>query len=120
MKQPPFSTFITLLLLSPAALAATPLNVRDFGATGDGKTKDTVAIQKALDACAAAGGGEVVVPAGEYLSGSLDLKSNTTLRIEKDATLSGSPDLEDYPIIAARWEGRWVDAHRALISATKA
>jgi polygalacturonase len=103
-----------------ASLTRAPLNVRAFGATGDGKTKDTAAIQKALDACAAAGGGEVVLPAGDYLSGSLDVKSNTTLRVEKDATLVGSPDLDDYPIVKARWEGRMVDAHRALVSATKA
>lgn len=114
--------FIALLLVFTvfhAALSA-PLNIRDFGATGDGKTKDTVAIQKTLDACAAAGGGEVLVPAGDYLTGSLELKSNTVLRLEKDATLSGSPDLDDYPILKARWEGRWVDAHRALISAKNA
>ncbi|HUJ10975.1 MAG TPA: glycosyl hydrolase family 28 protein [Verrucomicrobiae bacterium] len=96
------------------------MNIRAYGATGDGKTKDTVAIQKALDACAAAGGGEVVVPAGEYLTGSLDVKSNTTLRLQHGATLLGSSDLNDYPIIKARWEGRMVDAHRALVSATKA
>lgn len=96
------------------------LNVRAFGAVGDGKTNDTAALQRAFDACAVAGGGEVVVPSGEYLTGSLDLKSHTTLRLEKNATLAGSPDLADYPIIDARWEGRWVKAHRALISATKA
>ncbi len=93
--------------------ARAPLNVRTFGALGDGTTKDTAAFQKALDACAAAGGGEVLVPAGNYLIGSIALKSNTTLRLEKDANLMGSPDLDDYPIIKARWEGRWVDAHRA-------
>ena len=107
-------------LRGKTSIARAPLNVRAFGATGDGKTKDTAAIQKALDACATAGGGEVVVPAGEYLTGSLDVKSNTTLRVEKDATLLGSPDLADYPIVKARWEGRMVDAHRALVSATKA
>ncbi len=95
-------------------------NVRESGAVGDGKTKDTAAIQAALDRCAATGGGIVVVPAGEYLTGSLDIKSHTTLRIEKDTTLVGSPDLDDYPIVKGRWEGRWIDAHRALISAHKA
>jgi polygalacturonase len=114
---------LALILLGSigcASLTPAQRNVRAFGATGNGKTKDTVAIQKALDACAAAGGGEVVVPAGQYLTGSLDVKSNTTLRLEKGATLVGSPDLDDYPIVKARWEGRLVDAHRALISATKA
>jgi polygalacturonase len=97
-----------------------PLSVRSYGAIGDGTTMDTAAFQKTLDACAAAGGGEVVVPAGKYLIGSIELKSRTTLRLEKDATLLGSANLDDYPIIQGRWEGRWVKAHRALISANKA
>ena len=111
---------IVLALAGCAGAFRAPFNVRAFGAMGDGKTKDTEAFQKALDACAAAGGGEVVVPAGNYLIGSIELKANTTLRIEMGATILGSPDLVDYPIIKARWEGRWVDAHRALISANDA
>jgi hypothetical protein len=96
------------------------LNVRTLGAVGDGKTKDTAAFQKALDECAAKGGGEVVVPAGDYFIGSIAIKSNTTLRLEKGANLNGTPDLDDYPIVKGRWEGRWVDAHRALLSAQDA
>jgi polygalacturonase len=101
---------------SPKAM----FNVRESGAVGDGKVTDTAAIQTALDRCAVAGGGTVVVPAGDYLTGSLDVKSHTTLRLEKDATLIGSPDLDDYPIVKGRWEGRWIDVHRALVSAHKA
>jgi polygalacturonase len=114
--------FLCLALSLQAAFAQSkpPLNVRTVGAVGDGAAKDTAAFQKALDECAAAGGGEVLVPAGNYLIGSIAIKSNTTLRLEKDANLSGSPDLEDYPIIKARWEGEWVDAHRALVSAQDA
>ncbi|HXR04828.1 MAG TPA: glycosyl hydrolase family 28 protein, partial [Verrucomicrobiae bacterium] len=65
----------------------------------------------------ASGGSVVVVPAGNYLIGSIELKSHTTLRLEKDARLLGSPDLDDYPVIKVRWEGKWIDGHRALISA---
>ena len=111
---------LALLIQAVYAQSKAPLNVRTFGAVGDGTTKDTAAFQKALDDCSAAGGGEVVVPAGNYLIGSIAIKSNTTLRLEKDANLSGSPDLDDYPIIKARWEGEWVDAHRALVSAQDA
>jgi polygalacturonase len=103
-----------------SASRGTLFNVRKSGALGDGKTKDTAAIQAALDKCAAAGGGTVVVPAGEYLTGSLDVKSRTTLVLEKGATLVGSPDLDDYPIVKARWEGHWIDAHRALLSTRNA
>jgi len=94
-----------------------PFNVRAFGATGDGTTKDTAAFQKALDTCAAAGGGTVLVPAGNYLVGSIELKSRTILLLERDAHLLGSPDLEDYPVMKVRWEGKWIDGYRALIFA---
>jgi polygalacturonase len=103
----------------PAAPGAT-FNVRDCGASGDGQTKDTAALQKALDACAAAGGGTVVVPAGVYLTGSIVLGANTTLKLEPRANLQGSPDIEDYPLVRLRWEGEFVQGHRALVSAEKA
>jgi polygalacturonase len=94
-------------------------DVRSLGAAGNGTVKDTAAFQQALDACAK-GGGEVVVPAGNYLIGSVVLGSHTTLRLEKGATLLGSPDAEDYPLIQARWEGRLRECHRALIYASNA
>src|ERR687885_5362 len=84
---------------SPAKLT---LNVRDFGATGDGQTKDTAAIQQALDRCWVLGGGEVFVPPGRYLTGALALKSNTTLRLDRDAVILGSPDFADYPVMQVR------------------
>ncbi len=95
-------------------------NVRDSGAKGDGTTKDTAALQKALDACAAAGGGVVLVPAGHYLTGSLVLGVNTTLQLDPAATITGSPDAADYPIEPGRFEGEFTPVHRALISAHKA
>ena len=92
-------------------------NVRDFGATGDGKTKDTLAIQQAIDRCYALGGGEVLIPAGDYLTGAIALKSNVTIRLEKDAIISGSPDFSDYPVAQVRWEGKWMKGHVGLIYA---
>jgi polygalacturonase len=93
------------------------LNVRDSGARADGKIKDTAAFQKALDACATNGGGTVMVPAGNYLIGSIVIGANTTLQLERNADLCGSPDIADYPMVRTRWEGEFVQAHRALISA---
>lgn len=96
------------------------LNVRDFGAVGDGSNKDTAAIQEAIDRCAVLGGGEVFVPAGKYLTGSLALRSNTLLRLDKDAVIQGSPDFADYPVTQVRWEGKWIQGHIALIYAVDA
>jgi polygalacturonase len=95
-------------------------NVRNYGATGNGTTPDTVAIQKALDACAAAGGGSVVVPAGDYLIGSVNIGSSTTLRMENRASFIGSPNISDYPVESVRFEGEFVPGHRALLSAKNA
>jgi (4-O-methyl)-D-glucuronate---lignin esterase len=102
---------------APAASAPKIYNVRDFGTVGDGTNKDTIAFQKALDTCAVNGGGEVFVPAGNYLIGSVQIGTRTTVRLDKDATLTGTIDLDDYPIIDVRWEGRWQRGHRALIYA---
>ena len=71
-------------------------NVRDFGAKGDGKTLDTRAIQSAIDKCFAEKGGTVLLPAGDFLSGTLELKSNVTLHIAASGKLLGSPKREDY------------------------
>src|SRR5262245_3417594 len=54
-------------------------NIRDYGAKGDGVTLNTVAINRALDACASTGGGQVLIPSGRYLSGTLHLRSHITL-----------------------------------------
>jgi polygalacturonase len=103
---------------SPHPKSAVKLNVRDFGAQGDGKTKDTLAVQQALDRCSVLGGGEVLVPEGIYLTGALILRSNTLLRLEEGSTLQGSPDLEDYPLTQVRWEGRWSKGYIGYLSAT--
>jgi len=71
------------------------LDVREFGAKGDGATKDTKAIQAAVDKASEAGG-SVVIPPGKYVSGTIHLRSNLTLRIEQGATLMFSPDDEDF------------------------
>src|SRR5580658_210369 len=106
--------------IAPAPKPGVTLSVRDFGATGDGVTKDTAAIQQAIDRCWALGGGEALVPAGNYLTGALALKSNTILRLEKDAAIVGTPDFADYPITQVRWEGKWIPGRIALIYAIDA
>jgi polygalacturonase len=90
-------------------------NVIDFGAVSDGQTLSTIAIQAALDACSAAGGGTVYFPAGKYVTGSIFLKSQVTLHLESGATLFGSQDPSDYPVIDSRWEGASQLTHAPLI-----
>jgi polygalacturonase len=99
----------------PAAHAS--FNVRDFGAVGDGTNKDTITFQKALDTCAVNGGGEVIVPAGNYLIGSVQMGNGTVLRLETNSVIIGSGDTNDYPNMDIRWEGRWQPGRRALIYA---
>src|SRR5690348_14537205 len=76
--------------------AATTFDIRDFGAKGDGAAKDTAAIQKAIDAAAAQGGGTVLVPSGRYLSGTIHIKSNITLHLSPGAVILASTDNADF------------------------
>lgn len=76
---------------------ATDFNVVDYGAKADGITKDTKAVQAAIDACTKNGGGKVLIPAGKtVVVGTIYLKDFVTLHIENGATLLGSPDYADY------------------------
>jgi hypothetical protein len=77
-------------------LGAKVYNIRDFGAKGDGKTLDTVAVQSAIDACNRDRGGTVLVPAGEFLIGTIELKSNVTLHLSAQGKLLGSTEREHY------------------------
>ena len=79
-------------------------NIRDYGAIGDGITLDSPAINKAIDAAAIAGGGTVVVPGGRYFSGSIRMKSNIHLRIDKGAV-----------IVADRWNSASFDPTESVM-----
>ena len=90
-------TLLALLAASPALGATRSCDPAQFGARADGKTKDTKAIQAAIDDCAAKGGGTVTLTKGAYVSAPITLKSNVTLDVAAGATLLGSPDHDDYP-----------------------
>lgn len=76
---------------------AQQFNVRDFGATGDGQTNDTPAIDRAIEKCAASGGGDVVFPAGTYVAASIHLRSNLRLMLDPAATITGADHGYDEP-----------------------
>jgi len=90
------------------ARAETPppatFNVNDYGAVADGKTM-TAALQRAIDACAKAGGGRVVIPAGVYLTGPIHLASNVDLHVEAGAIVLFSRSISDYPLIYRDFNG---------------
>lgn len=95
----------------------------DYGAVNDGKTINTFAIQKAIDACAATGGGTVIFGPGKYLTGSVFIKSGVNLQIDKDVEITGSQDIKDYPEIDTRIAGiemKWPAALINIIDQKKA
>ena len=91
-------SIILVIICHSGSAQATSFNILDFGAVNDGKTINTIAIQKAIDVCASKGGGTVYFPAGKYISGTLFLKSHITLNLGPGAILEGSNNLNDYPV----------------------
>ncbi|HET7537171.1 MAG TPA: glycosyl hydrolase family 28-related protein, partial [Candidatus Didemnitutus sp.] len=79
-----------------SSLGARIYDVRRFGAKGDGATLDTAAVQAAIDACHRDRGGVVSVPAGDFVVGTVELKSNVTLRLAAQGRLLGSANPADY------------------------
>ena len=92
--------------ITAPAFADRDFPVTDFGAVADGATDATAAFGAAVNTCAAAGGGRVVVPSGEYLTGAIHLKSNVNLHVEEGATIRFRQDPAAYlPVVLTRWEG---------------
>ncbi len=121
VKQSLVAVWLLIFATTIRAEGRGVFNVRDYGVHGDGKALDTATIQKAIDACHAAGGGQVLLPPGKYLSSTLRLQSHVTLKLDAGATLIGCKDPEAYTNLTpppdmpeAKWRtaSRW---HRALI-----
>ncbi len=96
---------------------APKFKLTDHGVVNDSTVVQTVAIQRVIDKAEAMGGGEIIVPSGTFLSGALFFKPGTTLRLEEGAVIKGSDNIEDYPLIPSRMEGRSIYYHAALINA---
>jgi polygalacturonase len=116
-----YSFLLYLLLISLAVSAQNILrsdfgmycNVKVFGAKGDGKQLDHRAINRAIEYCAAKGGGTVFLPSGTYLCGSIHLKSNINLYLDAGAIIKGVPpeskaydEAEPFPDTA--YQGKYV------------
>src|SRR5579872_4178184 len=108
---------------SGSAAGVRTYNIRDFGAKGDGTSLDTAALQAAIDACTKDQGGTVLVPAGVFVIGTVEIKSNVTLRIAARGKLLGSADGKQYraaDAIPLSGDSTLNDGNVGLIFAVKA
>jgi hypothetical protein len=88
-------------------------DIRDHGAVADGKTDCTTAIKSAITSCVETGGGRVLIPAGDWLTGPIHLASNVNLHVDEGAVVRFSDDAADYlPPVFVRWRGRSVSTIR--------
>lgn len=92
---------LSIALSFSQQLVAKNVVVTEFGAVGDGTTLNTKALQSAIDACSASGGGEVLLPPGRYVTGTIYLRSHVELSLSRGAVLLGSTNNpQDYPVRA--------------------
>lgn len=91
--------------------------ITDYGVVNDSTMVQTDKIQAVIDKAEADGGGRIIVPAGTYMTGGLFFKPGTTLHLEEGACVKGSDDIDNYPLIPSRMEGRSIYYYAALINA---
>ncbi len=91
--------------IKPPVFPNREFDITKFGAMGDGKLDCTHAIEKAIAACQAAGGGRVVVPPGDFATGAVHLKSHVNFHVVSGATVRFLRDPRKYPLVFTRWEG---------------
>ncbi len=107
-----------LARIVPPAFPARDVDVTRHGAVGDGRTDCSAAFRSAIAACAASGGGRVVVPAGRFLTGPITLRSNVNLHVARGATIAFATDPRAYlPQVLTRFEGVELMGYSPLIYA---
>lgn len=107
-----------LARIVPPTFPARDFDIAAYGARGDGRTDCTAAFRRAIAACADAGGGRVVVPAGRWNTGPIHLRSNVELHVREGATIAFSTDPGAYlPAVFTRWEGMELMGYSPLIYA---
>ena len=96
------------------------LNIVQFGAVSSSHTLSTTAINNAIDSCSKSGGGTVIIPKGRWFTGPVVLKSNVNLHLDKGASITFTPDLNQYPLVASSYEGLTAARCQSPISANYA
>lgn len=91
--------------------------ITEHGVAADSTLVQTAAIQRVIDVASATGGGEIVIPRGTFMSGALFFKPGTRLILDEGAVIKGSDNIDDYPAMPSRMEGRSIWYHPALINA---
>ncbi|MBO9153561.1 glycoside hydrolase family 28 protein [Chitinophaga sp. GCM10012297] len=120
-SRKPAAALLAAVFLSLGVLAsAKDINIASRGAKGDGQTLNTTIIQQAIDECSQSGGGNVIIPAGKFLSGTVVLKNNVTLHLEENAVLLGSTNVNDYTNPDPFTDGLGIDVGWALLAAVDA
>lgn len=119
VAQPPTPSWVSKVGAKSLVFKPAIFKVNLYGAVNDGKTLNTKAIQKAIDACAKRGGGTVVFAPGKYLTGSIFIKTGVNLRIDKGVEILGSQNINDYPDIDTRVAGIEMKWPAALINILK-
>ncbi|HTL10783.1 MAG TPA: glycoside hydrolase family 28 protein [Chitinophagaceae bacterium] len=110
----------SLPVIQPTQFKKDSFNILQYGAVGNGITLNTKSITAAINACAAKGGGVVLVPAGAWLTGPLVLKSNVNLCLAANALLQFTTDFNQYPLVSGNWEGLPAVRNQSPISAENA
>ena len=105
-KADPWSALPQILArIKPPVFPNRDFDITTFGGRGDGEFDCTEAFKKAIATCSNAGGGRVVVPAGEFSTGAIHLKSNVNLYVGRGGTVRFTRDARKYPLVFTRWEG---------------
>ena len=107
-------------VVQPASFKKDSFYITKYGAVADGITLNTKSINEAIDACSKKGGGVVVVPAGFWLTGPVELKSNVNLHLKRNALLQFTSDFNQYKLVESNWEGLPQMRNQSPIFATAA
>ncbi len=91
--------------------------ITEYGVKADSTILNTKIIQSVIDKAAEEGGGTIIIPKGVFYSGALFFRQNTSLRIEEGGVLKGSDNIENYPLIPSRMEGKSLYYYAALVNA---